>query len=151
MTYWLMKSEPDAFSIDDLKREKVSPWDGVRNYQARNMLRDDMKVGDGVLFYHSNCDPPGIAGTAKIVKAGYPDYAAFDPRSKYFDPTSNQENPRWYRVDVQFIKKFPQLLSLHELRQIPGLKNMLVLRKGNRLSITPVTDKEWEIIIKMAS
>jgi predicted RNA-binding protein with PUA-like domain len=147
--YWLMKSEPDAFSIDSLAKEKISPWDGVRNYQARNMLRDEMKVGDGVLFYHSNCTPPGIAGIAKIVRAGYPDYSAFDAKSAYFDPTSNEEKPRWYRVDVAFVKKFNRVLSLQELREIPDLENMQVLRKGNRLSITPVTEKEWQIIVGM--
>jgi predicted RNA-binding protein with PUA-like domain len=148
--YWLMKSEPDAFSIDDLKRQKTTGWDGVRNYQARNMMRDDFSVGDKVLFYHSNCTIPGIVGIAEVVKKGYPDDTAFDPRSKYFDPKSPPEHPRWYRVDVKFIRKFGSILSLSELKQTPALSNMWVLRKGSRLSITPVSAEEWKIILSIA-
>jgi predicted RNA-binding protein with PUA-like domain len=147
MHYWLMKSEPECFGIDDLKRLGKAPWDGVRNYQARNMLRDEMQVGDHVLFYHSNCAPPGIAGLAEIVRAGYPDNTAFDPQAEHFDPKSSSDKPRWYMVDVKFVRKFPRVLSLEELRQHPELHTMQVLRRGNRLSITPVTAKEWRTII----
>ena len=114
MKYWLLKTEPDCYSIDDLAKEKkkTTHWDGVRNYQARNMLRDEMKVGDRVLFYHSSCDPPGVAGTAEIVKEGYPDFTAFDPNEKHYDAKSKQEDPRWFMVDVKLIEKFPELIPL---------------------------------------
>lgn len=148
---WLMKSEPVTFSIDDLQKNKVTFWEGVRNYQARNMLRDEIQQGDRVLFYHSNCPTPGIAGLAEVIRSGYPDDSAFDPSSPYFDPKSNPGNPRWYRVDVKFIRKFPCILSLAQLRATPGLQSMLVLRKGNRLSITPVSESEWEIILHLSS
>ena len=146
--YWLMKSEPDVFSIDDLKGrpKKTEPWDGVRNYQARNFMRDEMRIGDMILFYHSNCKPPGIAGLAKVVKEAYPDHTAFDKKSKYFDPKSNPENPRWMMVDVQYVKKFKDVISLDELKRHANLKDMAVLRKGNRLSITPVAKEEFEFI-----
>jgi len=151
MSYWLMKSEPNAFSIDALTESKnqTTHWDGVRNYQARNMLRDEMKVGDQVFFYHSNANPPGIVGTMKIVKEGYPDFTAFDPEDHHFDPKSNPDNPRWYMVDVQLIKKFKSLISIDELRQYPELQEMMILRKGNRLSITPITPKEWRFILQL--
>ncbi len=151
MNYWLFKSEPDCFSIDDLRTrpKQTEHWDGVRNYQARNMLRDEVKEGDEVLFYHSNCNPPGIAGIAKVVKAGYPDFTAFDPHSDHYDPKSTTEKPQWYMVDVKFVEKFPRLISLDDLKQNPALHDMLVLRRGNRLSITPVTKSEWVAINKM--
>lgn len=152
MHYWLFKSEPACFSIDDLsKRPKQREhWDGVRNYQARNMLRDEIKIGDHGFFYHSSCHPPGIAGIVKVVKAGYPDFTAWDIDSDHFDPESTPSHPRWYMVDVKLVKKFPRLISLHELKNIPALKTMLILRKGNRLSITPVSKTEWETILKIA-
>lgn len=151
MNYWLMKSEPDTFSIDDLKAmpKKTEHWDGIRNYQARNMMRDDMKIGDMVLFYHSNCKPPGIVGTAEIVSEAYPDHTAFDPESKYYDPKSYPDNPRWIMVDIKFKKKFKTIISLDELKANPKLENMKVVQRGNRLSITPVAKKEWDLILSM--
>ena len=151
MQYWLMKSEPETFSIDDLiKRPKqTEPWDGVRNYQARNWLRDDMKVGDLAFFYHSNCKTPSIVGIIEIVKAGYPDATQFDAHSKYFDPKSTVKNPRWFRVDVHFKEKFPKAISLTKLREHPGLQNMHLLQKGSRLSIMPVSKEAWKIILSM--
>ncbi|MGD9953393.1 MAG: EVE domain-containing protein [Burkholderiales bacterium] len=147
MSYWLMKSEPDEFSIDDLARApgKSTPWFGVRNYQSRNYMRDAMRVGDGVLFYHSSCAVPGIAGIAKVSGRAHPDETQFDPRSPYHDPKSTRDNPRWMLVDVKLVKK-TRLLSLEELRAHPGLASMVVLRRGNRLSITPVTPGEWELV-----
>jgi predicted RNA-binding protein with PUA-like domain len=152
MAYWLFKSEPDAFSIDDLKNrpKQTEHWDGVRNYQARNMLKNDVKVGDKIFFYHSSCIPPGIAGIATVVKAGYPDPSSWNLNSDYYDPKSTPENPRWFMVDVKFEKKFPKLLTLAEIKANPFLKDMSILKKGNLLSITPVTAKQWEIILKMA-
>ena len=150
MKYWIMKSEPDAYGIDDLKRDKVEHWDGIRNYQVRNMMRDLMQKGDMAFFYHSNCKPPGIAGTMEIVKTAYPDFTAFDPDSKYFDPKSNPDSPRWLMVDVKFKKKFKQFISLDDLKAASSLKNMLILRKGNRLSITEISKKEWDAINKLA-
>lgn len=151
MQYWLFKSEPDCFSIDALSKrpKQTEHWDGVRNYQARNMLRDEVKVGDEILFYHSNCNPPGIAGIVKVVKAGYPDFTALDPHSDHYDPKSTIEKPQWYMVDVKFVEKFPQLIPLDELKQNPALQDMQILRRGNRLSITPVTKSEWTAINKM--
>lgn len=152
MRYWLFKSEPDCFSIDDLRsrRNSVEHWDGVRNYQARNMLRDEVKNGDEVLFYHSNCNPPGIIGVATVVKEGYPDFTAWDINSEHFDPKSTKEKPLWYMVDVKFKQKFSRLISLDELKRNPALENMRILRKGNRLSITPVSQSEWQAMMKMA-
>ncbi len=151
MNYWLFKSEPEVFGIDHLikKPKQTEPWDGVRNYQVRNMLREQIQVGDQAFFYHSNCTPPGIAGIIEIVKAGYPDSTAWNPESKYYDPKSTPDHPRWYRVDVRFVKKFKRIITLAELRQHPLLKNMRVVRTGNRLSITPVTKEEWEVILAM--
>ena len=148
--YWLMKSEPDEFSIDDLVRArgKTTPWFGVRNYQARNFMRDRMKVGDGVLFYHSSCPDPGIAGVAEVASAAYPDESQFDPKSPYFDPKSKREEPRWMLVDVKLVKK-TRLLALDEMRAAPALRDMVTLRRGNRLSITPVTPAEWKAILKL--
>jgi len=153
MRYWLFKSEPTCFSIDDLSKssKKTSHWDGVRNYQVRNMLRDEIKKGDRVLFYHSSCTPPGIAGIAEVVKEGYPDFTAWDLNSDHFDPKSTPENPRWYMVDVKLVEKFPQIVTLEEIKRHPRLKNMLINRKGNRLSITPVTAEEWKVITKVAA
>ncbi|HQQ64021.1 MAG TPA: EVE domain-containing protein, partial [Pseudomonadales bacterium] len=141
-----MKSEPDTFGIDDLQQrpQQTEPWDGVRNYQARNMMRDEMQVGDQVFFYHSNCAEPGIVGIAQVVKAGYPDVTALDPESKYFDPKASRDNPRWFRVDVKFVKKFRRTISLSELKQQPQLEGMAVLARGSRLSITPVTEQQWK-------
>lgn len=152
MNYWLFKSEPDCFSIDDLSRrpKQTSHWDGVRNYQVRNMLRDDIKKGDLVFFYHSSCTPPGIAGIAEVVKNGYPDFTAWDIHSDHFDPASTEEKPRWYMVDVKLVKKFPRLITLDEIKHHPKLQEMLVCRKGSRLSITPVTKSEWQVIEALA-
>lgn len=147
-----MKSEPDVFSIDDLKAcpNSTEHWDGVRNYQARNFMRDDMKKGDKILFYHSNCKPPGIAGIAKVEREGYPDHTAFDKKSKYFDPKSKKEEPRWIMVDVKYVKKFKRVISLDELKEYPELSEMKVLQKGSRLSITPVTEEEFEFILGLS-
>jgi predicted RNA-binding protein with PUA-like domain len=151
MHYWLMKSEPDEFSIDDLVKAKrqVTPWVGVRNYQARNYMRDHMAIGDRALFYHSSCPEPGIAGIVEIVKPAYPDETQFDRESPYFDPKSNREAPRWVHVDVRLVRK-TRLIGLPELRATRGLEDMVTLRRGNRLSITPVTPGEWAIVQKLA-
>lgn len=147
--YWLMKSEPDVYSIEDLERDGVAEWEGVRNYQARNMMRDEMRVGDRVLFYHSNATPPGVAGTGEIARRGYPDPTAWDPASNYYDPKSSEENPRWVMVDVRFVERFPALVSLAALRETPGLEDMMVLRKGMRLSIQPLTKDEFWIVTRL--
>ena len=149
MRYWLMKSEPDVFSIDDLEAapQKTEHWDGVRNYQARNMMRDQMKKGDLIFFYHSSCKRPGIVGIAQVVREGYPDDTAFDPASRYYDPKSDPDNPRWYRVDVKFKRKLKRILSLEELKTMPELEGMPLLQKGSRLSIMPVTAEHWEAIL----
>jgi predicted RNA-binding protein with PUA-like domain len=149
MAYWLMKSEPDVFGIDDLKRVRVEPWDGVRNYQARNMMRDEMKKGDEVFFYHSNCEVPGIVGVMTIAREGYPDDTAFDPEARYYDPKSDPDNPRWYRVDVRFKRKFGKVIPLAELKICPELADMPLVRKGNRLSIMPVTPEQWRFIMSL--
>ncbi|MBU9281397.1 EVE domain-containing protein [Burkholderia multivorans] len=147
MQFWLMKSEPDEASIDDLAHapQRTLPWTGVRNYQARNFMRDTMKIGDGVLFYHSSCPEPGIAGLAEVVSTPYPDPTQFDPKSPYYDPKSSPESPRWLLVDVRFVKKTP-LVPLAALREHDELADMRVLARGNRLSITPVTRAEWKFI-----
>ncbi|MDN7945126.1 EVE domain-containing protein [Burkholderia multivorans] len=147
MQFWLMKSEPDEASIDDLAHapQRTLPWTGVRNYQARNFMRDTMKIGDGVLFYHSSCPEPGIAGLAEVASTPYPDPTQFDPKSPYYDPKSSPESPRWLLVDVRFVKKTP-LVSLAALREHDELGDMRVLARGNRLSITPVTRAEWKFI-----
>ena len=151
MNYWLMKSEPDVFGIDHLKAmpNKTEHWDGVRNYQARNMMRDDMKAGDQVFFYHSNCKEPGIVGIMKVVKAGYPDHTSWDPESKYYDPKSSADNPRWFMVDIKFARKFKRTITLNELKEQTRLEEMALVRRGNRLSIMPVTKKQWEIVLGM--
>ena len=149
--YWLMKVEPDVFSIHDLKgaKNQTTFWDGVRNYQARNFLRDEIKIGDGVLFYHSNADPSGIAGEAVVVKEGYPDHTAFDPNDIHYDPKSDPKNPAWYMVDIRYVRACKELIPLDRLREVPALKEMLVLKRGMRLSVQPVTAKEWEVIAKL--
>jgi predicted RNA-binding protein with PUA-like domain len=151
MNYWLLKSEPDTFSIDDLAASPraTTSWDGVRNYQARNMLRDGMKRGDLGFFYHSSCKIPGIVGIVKVVRAGYPDTSAFDKRSPYFDAGSSPEEPRWYSVDVRLERRIEPLITLDELRghADDALQDMVLLRRGNRLSVTPVTSDEWKFIL----
>ena len=150
MKYWLMKSEPDEVSVDDALAapDATVPWTGVRNYQARNFMRDAMQVGDGVLFYHSSCAEPGIVGIARVASTAYPDPTQFDPSSPYFDPASKPESPRWLLVDVQVLQK-TRNLTLPELRADPALADMLVLRKGNRLSITPVEARHWQRVRKL--
>lgn len=148
MRYWLMKSEPDDVSVDELARmsRQTVAWYGVRNYQARNFMRDQMSVGDGVLFYHSGCAIPGIAGIARVASVAYPDATQFNSRSKYFDPKATQETPRWFNVDVQLVKKI-NFIPLSELRAHPQLECMRILQRGNRLSITPVDPAEWQFIV----
>lgn len=154
MNYWLFKSEPDTFGIDALAAQprRTTHWDGVRNYQARNMMRDDMKRGDLGFFYHSSCAEPGIVGIVKVVREGYPDHTAFDSSSRYFDVDSDPAEPRWHMVDVQLVRKFARPIDLQTLRRhVDGkLRDMLILRKGNRLSITPVTSAEWKFILSLA-
>jgi len=152
MNYWLIKSEPDAFSIDDLKNVpgKKDHWDGIRNYQARNFMRDDMEKGDLVLFYHSNCKEPGVVGIAEIASGAYPDHTAFDSREKYFDPKSDPENPRWLMVDVRYKRKTRRLISLSELKiHADQLENFALIRRGNRLSIMPVAKEHWDFILSL--
>lgn len=148
MKYWLMKSEPSEVSIDDALRIGAAPWFGVRNYQARNFMRDQMQVGDGVLFYHSSCDEPGVVGIAEVASTPYPDATQFDAKSHYFDPKATPENPRWILVDVKAIRK-TRVLSLAEMRVNEDLASMVVLQKGSRLSITPVTAAEWKVVLKL--
>ena len=149
MTYWLMKSEPDAYSIDDLERDGREKWDGIRNYQARNMMRDDMKIGEEVLFYHSNCKEPGIVGVARVASEPYPDPTQFDKKSKYYDAKSSADNPRWCLVDVEFVRKLTRTITLTELKAQKTLADMILTRKGNRLSIMPVTRKHWNKILSL--
>ncbi len=148
--YWLMKSEPDVYSIDDLERDGSTYWDGVRNYQARNLMRDKMRLGDGVLYYHSNATPPGIVGLAKVSKESYPDPTQFDPKNKYYDPKSKEDDPRWYLVDIEYHATFPEMLSLGFLREQESLEGMALLRKGQRLSVQPVSASEWRTVCKLA-
>ncbi|MHA6205116.1 EVE domain-containing protein [Dyella soli] len=147
--YWLMKSEPDAFSIDDLQHKGQEAWDGVRNYQARNFMRDGMRVGDRIFFYHSNCAEPGIVGVAEVATDAYPDPSQFDPKSKYFDAASSRDNPRWVLVDVKFVKKLSRTIALKELQGDPALSDMALVRRGNRLSVMPVGSAEWRHILAM--
>jgi len=151
MRHWLMKSEPDEFSIDDLAAAKgrTTPWFGVRNYQARNFMRDQMRVGDRAFFYHSSCPEPGIAGVAEVTAQAYPDATQFDRKSPYFDPKAMRDAPRWFNVDVTFVEKL-RLISLAELRSHPELERMRILQRGNRLSITPVDPAEWAFVLKIA-
>ena len=146
MKTWLMKSEPETYSIDDLKSEKTSDWEGVRNYQARNFMRDQMQIGDLAFFYHSNAKPSGIAGLCRIIKTQIADYTAWDPKSKYYDPKSSSDSPRWIMVKVEFVKKFSQIISLAELREYPQLKELGILKKGSRLSILPVVKNHFDFI-----
>lgn len=149
--YWLLKSEPHCFSIDDLKASPhaTAPWDGVRNFQARNLLRDELAAGDGVLIYHSNVPQPAIVGVAEVVRAGYPDHTACDPHSEHFDPRASGANPIWYMVDVRYRAHLPQPLSRDDLRRHPLLAGMMVLQKGNRLSVQPVTEQEWAAVLEL--
>lgn len=150
MRYWLIKSEPDVFGIDDLERVGREPWNGVRNYQARNFMRDEMEAGDLALFYHSNAKPSGVVGIARVAGAPYPDATQFDPGSEYFDPKSTAENPRWVLVDFEFVMKFPRVVSLDELKGEKSLADMMVVQKGTRLSITPVVAKHFRKVCAMA-
>lgn len=149
MNYWLMKSEPSEFGIDDLidMPDQTEHWDGVRNYQARNMMRDDMKIGDQVFFYHSNCKEPGIVGIMEVAKEGYPDFTAFDPDDKHFDPKSDPEKPRWFMVDIKFVRKLKRTITLKELKEKPELADLALVRRGNRLSIMPVSAEQWNFIL----
>ena len=151
MRYWLMKTEPNEFGIDDLaeRPRKTEPWDGVRNYQARNMMRDEMKQGDRVFIYHSNCEVPGIVGIATVAREGYPDPTAFDPEDKHYDPKSDPANPRWYLVDVKFERKLRRTIPLTELKAQAALEGMPLVRRGNRLSVMPVSEREWEYILSL--
>ena len=148
--YWLMKSEPNAYSIDSLERDQRAEWDGIRNYQARNFMRDEMAVGDLVLFYHSNAKPPGVVGVARVASAPYPDPTQFQKRSKYFDETSKRDDPRWILVDVEFVERFSDLVSLDTLKADKRLEGMLVVKKGQRLSIQPVEKKHFERVLTLA-
>ncbi|HEV2131024.1 MAG TPA: EVE domain-containing protein [Longimicrobiaceae bacterium] len=143
-----MKTEPGSYSIDDLQREGRTAWEGVRNYQARNLIRDEMQVDDSVLFYHSSAEPPGVAGIARVARSGYPDSTARDPRSKYFDPKASEEDPRWYLVDLEFVERFAGIVSLATLRETAGLEKMLVINKS-RLSVQPVTEEEFRIVLEL--
>ena len=150
--YWLFKSEPSSYSYDDLESEddQTAEWDGVRNYQARNFMRDDMAVGDQVLFYHSNAKPPGVVGIARIVREGYPDYSAWNLDSRYYDPKSNPANPTWMMVDIKADRRLPRFISLNELKANPALVDMMVTKRGQRLSVQPVKPEEWAEVLAMA-
>ena len=152
MRVWLMKSEPDVFSIDDLRNspQRTAGWEGVRNYQARNYMRDEMRKGDPVLFYHSSCPVPGIAGLAEVARESHPDPTALDSQSPYFDPRASEEEPRWFMVSVRFQRKFSEIIPLSRLREIPDLAEMPLLQRGQRLSIQPVTPEQYEVILKVA-
>jgi predicted RNA-binding protein with PUA-like domain len=147
--FWLMKCEPEAYTIDDLERDGTTTWEGVRNFQARNSMRDDMKPGDGVLFYASNAEPSGVTGLAEVARGGYPDPYAFQEGHKYFDPKSDPDNPTWMMVDIRFVEKFPDIIPLATLKETPGLEKMVVTQKGSRLSVQPVTKEEFEIVKRL--
>jgi len=149
MKYWLMKNEPDDYSIDDLKKDKTEPWDGIRNYQVRNMIRDDMSIGDIAFYYHSNCDIQGIYGLMTINSKAYPDHTAFDKKAKYYDIKSDKKKPTWLMVDVKYKRKLKNPITLKELKSEKKLSNMKVVQKGNRLSITEVEKKDWEYILSL--
>ncbi|MGA9335513.1 MAG: EVE domain-containing protein [Rudaea sp.] len=149
MNYWLMKSEPEDFSIDDLAKRRSEPWNGVRNYQARNFIRDGMKMGDMVFFYHSNCEQPGIVGLAEISRAAYPDPTQFDPKSQYYDAGSSRDAPRWLLVDVKFKRKLKREIPLLELKAAKELQDLALVRRGNRLSVMPVSKAEWDFILTL--
>ena len=153
MGFWLFKTEPDAFSIDDLaaRPQQTEPWDGVRNYQARNFLRDKVQLGDKVFIYHSSCKQVGIAGVAEVVKAGYPDTEQFNPESKYYDPKASADAPRWYRVDVKFVEKFNTVLPLKIIKSLPEVTEVGLVKKGHRLSIMPVEENEWHALYRTAT
>ncbi|MBR57421.1 MAG: EVE domain-containing protein [Myxococcales bacterium] len=150
--YWLMKSEPDVYGFDDLLAEpnQTDHWDGVRNYQARNIMRDEMKVGDGVLFYHSNTKPPHVVGVAEVVREGYPDHTAFDSNEKYYDAKSDPDNPRWYMVDIRAVEKLPAIVPLDQLKSDERLVDMKVTQRGQRLSVQPVTATEFQVVVELA-
>ncbi len=152
MNYWLMKSEPGEFSIDDLgaRPRQTEPWDGVRNYQARNMMRDQMAPGDPVFFYHSNCEVPGIVGIMEVASEAYPDPTAFDPEDKHYDPKSDPDKPRWYLVDVRFVERFAETIPLAKLKMLPELDGMQLLKRGNRLSVMPIDKQHWDVIMALA-
>jgi predicted RNA-binding protein with PUA-like domain len=151
LSYWLFKSEPNEFSWEDLKKakDKTTFWDGVRNYQARNFLRDDIKKGDGVLFYHSNADPLAVMGYCEVVKEGYPDHTQFDPDDKHFDPKADEANPTWFMVDIRLKEEFNNPVTLNQIKENSRLKNIKLIQRGNRLSVMPVTKNEWDEILKM--
>lgn len=149
MTYWLMKSEPGDYSIDDLERDKMEPWDGIRNYQVRNMIRDDMAIGDEVLFYHSSCKIPGAVGLARIVSDAYADPTQFDPGAKHFDPKSKESEPRWLLRDVEFVRKLDRTITLKELKAHPALADFRLNQRGNRLSVFPVDARHWKLILSL--
>ena len=149
MTYWLMKSEPDDYSIDDLKRDRREPWDGIRNYQARNFMRDDMKIGDEVFFYQSNCKEPGIVGIMTVASEAYPDPTQFDKNDKHYDPKSDPDNPRWLLVDVKYRRKLKRNITLAEIKEAKGLDGLILTRRGNRLSIFPSEKKHWKKLLRM--
>jgi len=151
MRHWLMKSEPGEFSIDDLARVKVEPWDGVRNYQARNFMRDEMSPGDAAFFYHSNCKSPAIVGVMKIAGRAYPDPTAFDPNDAHYDPKSDPDNPRWFLVDVRFVRKLKTQVTLERMKVEPALAGMRLLQRGNRLSVMPVDQPHWDHILEMSN
>ena len=150
MAYWLMKTEPNVFSIDDLEKVGVEPWDGIRNYQARNFMRDSMKLGDKVFIYHSRVDPIGIVGEAEVASEPYPDPTQFNPDEKYYDPKADPAKPRWILIEVKFIRKYSQVIPLSDLKGTPGLEDMVLTQKGSRLSIQPVRQSEWQIITSLA-
>jgi len=149
VAHWLLKTEPEAFSIDDLERLGTAPWDGVRNYMARNNLQA-MRLGDRAFFYHSSTEPRGVVGVCEVVREAYPDHTAFDPESKYFDRRSKPEAPTWFMPDVRFVERFPRMVTLAEIRATPGLEDMALVQRGQRLSVQPVRDAEWEIVTALA-
>ncbi len=149
MACWLFKSEPDAYGIDDLSRDRIEPWTGIRNYQVRNMIRDDMKVGDEVIFYHSSCKEPGAVGLARISGSARPDPLQFDPASPYFDGKSSKDDPRWLAIDIEFVRKFDRIVTLAEMKQHPGLADFTLNRRGSRLSIFPVNSKQRDIVLML--
>lgn len=150
MKYWLMKSEPGEFSIDDLQRVQVEPWDGIRNYQARNFIRDQMAIGDRAFFYHSSCKVPGVVGTMEIASTAYPDETAFDPQNAHYDAKSKRDSPTWLLVDVRFVSKFAHPVTLQHLRAETALADMQLLKRGNRLSIMPITSQHWQHILQLS-
>ncbi|MGE0444628.1 MAG: EVE domain-containing protein [Vicinamibacterales bacterium] len=148
--YWLMKCEPSAYTIDDLERDGTTSWEGVRNFQARNFMRDQMQAGDGVLFYASNAEPSGVTGIAKISRAGYPDHTAWTKGHKYFDEATKKDAPTWYMVDIAFVRKLPEIIPLETLKKTKGLEKMMVVQKGSRLSVQPVTKEEFDVVVGLA-